>query len=251
MTPTVLESLSSAMSEDDATALEQAVEEQLAAEREAFFAGFPPEAFRGIATALKVRPTPENLSRLRGWLLPDFHFCLDVRHRYKEPTREEQIKLLQKLAKAASSLHSTVTNFDINFCLPLALLAPDEGGLGVTDHFVATLQLLANTAANEVEKPASRRSGRGRPRKNEPFRQLTPRLIRKYERLTNEPAGRPNWLPDDGRHGRKGSFYPFAVAVWFCLRKNLPAEALAAIPSTEIGLGEELKKHWPKNGPSR
>jgi len=49
MTPTVLESLSSAMSEDDATALEQAVEEQLAAEREAFFEGFPPEAFTGIA----------------------------------------------------------------------------------------------------------------------------------------------------------------------------------------------------------
>ena len=64
MTPTVLESLSSAMSEDDATALEQAVEEQLAAEREAFEARFPLEAFTGIARALKVRPTPENLSRL-------------------------------------------------------------------------------------------------------------------------------------------------------------------------------------------
>jgi hypothetical protein len=74
------------MSEDDATALEQAVEEQLAAEREAFFEGFPPEAFTGIAKTLKVRPTPENLSRLRGWLLPDFYYLYRVVPS-KEPTR--------------------------------------------------------------------------------------------------------------------------------------------------------------------
>ena len=237
------------MSEDDATALEQAVEERLAAEREAFFAGFPPEVFREIATALKVRPTPENLSRLRGWLLPDFHFCLDVRHRYKEPTRKEQIKLLKKLSKAATTLHFAVINFDINFCLPSALLAPEEGAVGVTDHFIATLELLADTAAAEIEKPASRQSLRGRPPKNEPFRQLTPILIRTYERVRKEPAECPYYLPDSGIYGSKGSFYSFALAVWRCLRDNLPTEALAAIPSPEggHGLAQELIKHWPED----
>jgi len=239
------------MSEDDATALEQAVEERLAAEREAFFAGFPPEVFREIATALKVRPTPENLSRLRGWLLPDFHFCLDVRHRYKEPTREEQIKLLQKLAKAASTLYSAVTDFDINFCLPSALLAPDEGGVGVTDHFIATLQLLANTAADEIEKSEARQPRRGRPPKNEPFRQLTPRLVRKFEHFRKEPAFCPYWLPDSHGYGGKGNFYRFALAVWRCLRNNLPDNALGATPPTEGGLAQELIKHWPKSSAGR
>src|SRR5262249_38398165 len=142
--------------------------EQSAAERQEFFEGFPPEAFTGIAKALKVRPTSENLSRLRGWLLPDFYFCLDIRHRYKEPTRKEQIKLLKKLSKAASTLHSAVTSADYIFCLSSAFDAP----VCVTDHFVATLQFLANTAAGEIEKPASRQSRRGRPPKNEPFREL-------------------------------------------------------------------------------
>jgi hypothetical protein len=43
------------MSEDDATALEQEVEAQLAAEREAFEARFPPKVFLGVAKALKIR----------------------------------------------------------------------------------------------------------------------------------------------------------------------------------------------------
>ena len=42
------------MSEDDATALEQEAAESLAAERDAFEARFPPEAFTGIAKALKI-----------------------------------------------------------------------------------------------------------------------------------------------------------------------------------------------------
>ena len=61
------------MSQDDATALEQEEEAQLAAEREAFEARFPADAFTGIAKALKVRPTPENLAWLRDELLPDFY----------------------------------------------------------------------------------------------------------------------------------------------------------------------------------
>ena len=99
------------MSEDDTDALHQAVEEQLAAERDAFEACFPPEAFTGIAKALKVRPTPENLSWLRGRLLPDFYFCLDVRHLLKEPTRKQEINHLKKICEAATTLHSSLTSF--------------------------------------------------------------------------------------------------------------------------------------------
>jgi hypothetical protein len=139
------------------------VEEQLAAEREAFEARFPTEAFRGIATALKVRPTPENLSYLSGRLLPAFYFCLDVRHRYKEPTPKELLKLLKKLSNAASTLHSAVTSADYTFCLSWAFDAPDEGAVGVTDHFIATLELLAKPTAGQIEKFASGKSRRGRP----------------------------------------------------------------------------------------
>ena len=49
---------------EDADAREQEAAELLAAEQDAFEARFPPEAFTGIAKTLKVRPTPENLSRL-------------------------------------------------------------------------------------------------------------------------------------------------------------------------------------------
>jgi hypothetical protein len=238
------------MSEDDATALEQAVEEQLAAEREAFEARFPTEAFTVIAKALKVRPTPENLSRLRGRLLPDFYFCLDVRHRYKAP--KELIKLLKKLSNAASTLHSAVTSADYTFRLSWAFLAPDEGAVGVTDHFIATLELLAKPTAGQIEKLASTKPRRGRLPKNEPFRKLTPRLIRTYEYLTKEPAAGPYYLPDSGGiYGSKSHFYCFAVAVWCCLRDNLPAELREGIPSTETGLAEELKKHWPKDSSHR
>ena len=239
------------MSEDDATTLEQAAEKQLAEEREKFFEGFPPEAFTGIAKALKLRPTPENLSRLRDRLLPDFYFCLDTRHRYKEPTRKELIKLLNKLSNAASTLHSAVTSAHYIVCLSQAFDAPGEGAVGVTDHFVATLESLPKTAAGLVEKPDFGKSRRGRPSTNEPFRQLTPTLVRLYESVRKEPAGRPYQLPDSRMYGSKGSFYPFALAVWHCLQDHLPAEARVAIPCKEGGLAEELKKHWPEDSVNR
>jgi hypothetical protein len=239
------------MSKDDAAPLEQEVLEAEAVEREAFEARFPPAVFTGIAKALKVRPTPENLSRLRHRLLPDFYFYLDTRHRYKEPTRKELIKLLNKLSNAASTLHSSVTSADYTFCLSHAFDAPDEGAAGVTDHFIATLESLAKTAAGLVEKPDFGKSSRGRPSTNEPFRQLTPTLVRIYERVRKEPADHPNWLPDSGTYGGKGSFYPFALAVWHCLQDNLPVESLAAIPSTEGGLAQELIKNWPKGSANR
>jgi|SRR5215471_1808549 len=161
------------MSEDDATVLEQEAEAQLAAEREAFEARFPPEAFTGIAEALKVRPTPENLAWLRDELLPDFYSLYFSCSQVKWPTRKEEIDLWKKIHKAASDLHSAVTSFNIN-CLPLDLFAPDEGAAGVTDHFIVTLRLLADTAPGQIETIASEKSRRGRPAKNAPFRELTP-----------------------------------------------------------------------------
>jgi hypothetical protein len=239
------------MSEDDATAHKQEVEEQLAAEREDFEARFPPEAFTEVAKALKVRPTPENLSRLRDRLLPGFYFCLDTRHRYKEPTRKELIKLLNKLSNAASTLHSVVTSAHYNVCLSQAFDAPDEGAVGVTDHFIATLESLAKTAAGLVEKPDFGKSRRGRPSTNEPFRELTPTLVRIYQFIRKEPAYCPYYLPDSRIYGGKGNFHRFALAVWCCLQGSLPPEARDAIPSSEGGVAEELKKHWPKGSVNR
>jgi len=238
------------MSEDDATALEQEAEAQLAAEREAFEARFPPEAFTGIAKALKVRPTPENLAWLRDELLPDFYSLYFSRNQVKRPTRKEEIDLWKKIHKAASDLHSAVTIFNIN-CLPLDLFAPAEGAAGVTDHFIATLRLLADSAPGQIETIASEKSRRGRPAKNAPFRGLTPLLIRMYKFIREEPAECPYYLPDSGVYSGKGSFYPFARAVWCCLRQKLPADARDAIPSTEPALAQELRKHWPQDRPKR
>jgi hypothetical protein len=238
------------MSEDDASAHEQQALEDLAVRQEAFEARFPAEAFKGIAKALKIRPAQEHLSRLRGWLLPEFYY-LYMGVPGKEPTREEQIRRLKKLREAATTLHSSITI--IENVWPLNLIGPDGPFAtdDITDQFTSTLQILADTAAGEIEKLASRKSRRGRPPKNEPFRQLIPRLVRKYERWTKEPADCPYWLPDSGVYSSKGSFYRFALAVWRCLQDNLPDEALAAIPSTEGGLAEELRKHWPEKGPKR
>ena len=237
------------MSEDESTALEQEAEAQLAAEREAFEARFPPEAFMGIANALKIRPTPEHLAWLRGRLLSHFYFCLDVRHRYREPTRDELITLLKKLSNAASTLHSAVSSADYTFCLSWAFDAPDEGAVGVTDHFIATLELLAKPAAGLIEKLASRKSRRGRPPKNEPFRNITPILVRTYEVVRKESAECPYYLPDSRDYGGKGDFHRFALAVWCCLQENLPAEAREGLPDTKGGLAEELKNHWPEDRP--
>jgi hypothetical protein len=241
------------MSGDDAAALEQEALEQLAAEREAFEARFPPEAFTEVAKALKVHLGPENLSRLRRRLLPEFYH-LHLTALNKEPTPKEQIDQLNKVREAASSLHSSLTGLDsVWLHLPFDLIVPDEGAVdGVTDQFIQTLQRLAEAAASGVEELASKRSRRGRPPKNIAFRQFTPILVRIYESVRKEPAGIPYYLPDsEGIYGSKGDFYRFAAAVWCCLRKNLPKKGLVAIPSTDGGLAQELIKHWPKGSAGR
>jgi hypothetical protein len=182
------------MTKDDTTALEQEALEELAAEREALEARFPPKAFTGIAKALEIRSTPENLARLRGWLLRDFYSYLCVGISDKEPTRKERIARLKQLREAATILHSSIANFEDVW--PLNLIGPDGPFAtdNVTNRFTETLRCLADTAASEIEKLRSRKSRRGRPPKNEPFRQFTPRLVRKYERLMKERAGCPYWL---------------------------------------------------------
>src|SRR5215469_4852952 len=107
---------------------------------------------------------------------------------------------------------------------PLHWLARDEGTIGVTDHFIATLQFLAETAPGDIEKLTRTKPRRGRLPKNEPFRDLTPELIRMYERVRKEPAECPYSLPDSGSYGGKGDFHLFVLAVWRCLQENLPAE---------------------------
>ena len=181
----------------------------------------------------------------------------------KEPTRQERIRRLKKLREAATTLHALLTSFDaLWWDLPLGLLDPNDldasgvdedldASAGGRTRFVASLKLLADTAAGRIEELTAEQARKGRPAKNAPFRELTPRLVRQYERFTKQPAGPPNWIPNSGIWRGKGSFYPFARAVWCCLRDNLPAEARAAIPSTEEGLAQELKKHWPKGGASR
>jgi len=246
------------MSEAEDAAEQEALErdalEQQMAEENAFGACFPPEAFTGIAKALKIRPEPENLSRLRDWLLQDFYFYLYVGVPVKSQTRQERINRLKKVCEAAATLCSLLTSLYGNWLdLPLDWTAPDDldgSGGDFPGRFVTMLRRLSETAAGEIEQLASRPSRRGRPAKNIPFRLLTHRLIRKYEQAAKQPASCPYYLSDSASYGGKGSFYKFALAVWRCLRDNLPAEARSAIPSTEGGLAEELKKYWPKDAQS-
>src|SRR5690349_20698182 len=69
------------------------------AEREAFEACIPPAAFEPIVRALNGAPTPENISVIRGWLMPHLEqsFSGDV---VKEPTVAERRKELTRLRDA-------------------------------------------------------------------------------------------------------------------------------------------------------
>ncbi len=130
--------------------------------------------------------------------------------------------------------------------LPINLFGADDEPHAVSDAFKATLVGVAEAASEAADRLASARLPRGRPRKNDPFRELVIHLIRKYERLTHEPAGCPYWLPDSGIYGGKGRFWKFACAVWRCLYHHGP-ELRPVLPDTEEALGQELRKHWPSS----
>ena len=156
---------------------------------------------------------------MRGWLLPEFYYLFKVVPS-KEPTRQERIRRLKKLREAATTLHALLTSFDaLWWDLPLGLLDPNDldasgvdedldASAGGRTRFVASLKLLADTAAGRIEELTAEQARKGRPAKNAPFRELTPRLVRQYERFTKQPAGPPNWIPNSGIWRGKGSFYP-------------------------------------------
>jgi hypothetical protein len=86
------------MSEDDAATREQEVLEAEAVERETFEERFRPPAFEPIARALNVPPTPENISAIRGWLMPylEQSFSGNV---VKKPTVPERRKGAEAAAR--------------------------------------------------------------------------------------------------------------------------------------------------------
>src|SRR5271163_4087173 len=84
------------MSGDDSE--DEAFEAEIA-QREAFAARFPPEAFESIAQALKVSPTTENVATIRGWLIPylEKSFSGNI---VKQPSVPERRKELRQVRDA-------------------------------------------------------------------------------------------------------------------------------------------------------
>ena len=231
MTPTVLESLSSAMSEDDATALEQAVEERLAAEREAFEARFPPKAFIGVARALKIRE-PAIFARLVLSLRDDFYdFQLNCQSKW--PSRDAEIRRLIELRDAANLLVSA------DLWMPLNPLAEAD-----EEQFLATTKRLATFWGEELTKLEAAPSDVGRPSHNA-FHELIIGLIRTYQRVARKRATRPSTRFN--KRGYHGDFYQFAIAAWRSLRDHFP-ETADRIPYSKGALAEALRNHWPKKG---
>jgi hypothetical protein len=205
-------------------------------DRIAFEALFPPEAFRPIAHALGKSAEPQNLKALRNWLLP--YFDLFSSGTGKEPSRAERLKSLVEFRDAARTLLDPV----LRRRLGILWLTRDALGAASDQQFKATLQRLADQANAAIEK-LSKLGRTGPPKKNAAFRELAPELVYIYERITEQPAGKPYWLPDSRAYG--GAFYEFAVEVWRCLFDRLP-KARNILPKTEAALAEELKRHWPK-----
>jgi hypothetical protein len=209
-------------------------------EREAFEACFPPEAFGPIALALSVAPTPQNISVIRGWLIPflEESFSGDV---VKEPTVTERKKELTRLRdalalvwRASGTRHGAAT------------LSWSLGDLrdGVPEKFAATLQRLRRGVEGRLRELSATPVRRG-PKPKTTFRDFTPDLVRLYNGMTGKEAKKPYWLDNSGIYG--GDFYLFAVEVWKCLRERVP-QVKHALPSSEGALAQELQDHWPTEG---
>jgi hypothetical protein len=212
-------------------------------EQKEFEARFLPFAFAEVAKALGAPSSPELLSRLRGWLLPDFlafYFALPG----QQEARNEQVRKLRELQQAAYITHSLLRDVQVLSTLPMSLLEQST----LDDTLFEKLVQVGEAARDSAEKIALRGSARGRRTKLTAFRELLPELMQKYEQAMGEPARRPYWLPDSGIYGSKGHFYEFALAVWRCLRDHLPANASASLPSTEGALAQEIRNHWPEQG---
>jgi hypothetical protein len=217
------------MSDDDATDLEQEALEQLAAEREAFEARFPPRDFLGVARALKIRD-PAIFARLVRSLRDDF-YEFHWNSRSKRPSRANEMNRLQELRDAADLLASG------DLGLPLNLLDEEE-------QFVTTAKRLATFWDEELRALEAGPSAAGR-RSHAAFHELIICLIRTYQRVAKKPAKKPNMRFN--KPGYHGDFYQFAIAAWRCLREHFP-EAADRIPYIEGALAEALRDHWPKKG---
>jgi hypothetical protein len=212
-------------------------ERQADAEREAFEACFPRDAFEPIARALNVPPTPENNSAIRGWLMPylEESFSGNV---VKKPTVAERRKELRLLRDALALVWRASRGRPGAASLPWTV---GDLGNGVPENFVATLQRLHRRVDEQLHELSVAPARRG-PKPKTTFRNFTPDLVWLYERMTGEEAGKPYWLDDSGIYG--GDFYRFAVAVWKCMRECVP-QFKAGLPPSKGALAQEIKNHWP------
>lgn len=209
------------------------------AEREAFEARFPPEAFKPIARALKTSLTPENLATIRGWLMPylDQSFSGNV---VKKTTVPERRRELKRLGDALDLVWRASRRWHGAASLPWTLVG--DLGNDVPEQFAATVQRLHRRVGEQLRDLEARPTRRG-PKPKTTFRDFAPDLVWVYERLTGEEAKKPYWLNDSGIYG--GDFYRFAVAVWECVRECVP-QFKAELPQSEGALAQELQDHWPR-----
>jgi hypothetical protein len=214
-------------------------ERQADAEREAFEACFPRKAFEPIARALNVPPTPENISVIRGWLMPflEQSFSGNV---VKKPTVPERRKELKRLRDALDLVWRASRRRHGAASLPWTV-----GDLGnrIPENFAATLQRLHRRVDEQLHELNATPARRG-PKPKTTFRNFTPDLIWLYEKMAGKEAKKPRSIAGNVYGGK---FYIFSVAVWKCLRERLP-QLKDALPDSEGALAQELQDHWPKEG---
>lgn len=210
--------------------------QELMAEKEAFEARFPAEAFVGIAEALRLRPGPQILAGLRRSLLKSFYFFY-VSSSGETPSRDDWICALTDMRDAARALLKSLP-------YRLVLMTAASGGEDdplFYEKFRVSIRLIAERAEASIAKLRSERGVGGRPRKE--FWQLGADLVRVYRKWTNKQADKPRWV---GGSKYAGDFYDFVVAVTKCLRANLSErQLLTNLPDNPSSIGDGLRKRWP------
>jgi hypothetical protein len=203
---------------------------------EAFEACLPLPVFEPIVRALNLVTTPENVSAIRGWLMPylEQSFSGNVA---KEPSVRDRREELKRLRDALDLVSRASRRRPGKASLPWTV---GDLGNGVPENFVATLQRLHQRVDEQLHEQST--PARRGPKPKTTFRDFTPDLVSVYERLTGKKAKPPHWLGDSGIYG--GDFYRFAVAVWGCVRECIP-QLKAALPQSEGALAQELQDHWP------
>jgi hypothetical protein len=206
------------------------------AEREAFEARFPPEAFSGIAAALGLLSDQNMLSGLRGSLFHPFYFFYVISSG-ETLSRDDWICGLTEMRDAARTLLKS-----LRYGEALMTIGSAGGDDPVFDgKFRGTVRSIADRADAKITKLRSERNKGGRPRIE--FWEMAPDLIREYRRWTGKEATKPRWL---GGSKYAGEFYDFVVAVVDCLRDNLAEpHFLKNLPDSPSAIGDGLRKRWP------